>query len=119
MFVMFNGIEDDLRDEVLPALRTAAITKAIEAKGAMLAYREGMEQYWESRLEGLLGWKYNIEEREALLGANVVRIVGYHFGRDFTPEIEIREKTKSGKWGKSTYFYDAESTFPQLSVKAT
>jgi predicted cupin superfamily sugar epimerase len=120
--VFFNNY--DLDDEIVKSLRQEAIRAAYYAKACDDAYRSAMNDLWKKRLRSRIKkWASENKPVPCVLafrdGAADVLVVGIRIDYERKPQVVVKQKTKSGRWGKSTYEYNAEWAIDALTVTDT
>ena len=102
--------------EVVDQLKHDAIKAEALARGTLVAYQQTAIQYWEDRIAKCLDRPFVALHRRnpyyAVLnfsdGAVEVQIVGIDVDYDGDVSLEVHERTKRGKWGKTVLLYDVE-----------
>ena len=107
---MWVLLDFKIDQETLLAMKQRAAQMALEAEAAHEAYRKAMLDYWREWAREQIGQlpsnhrpvECEITDQD---GTRVVQVYNVRLSHDNKPCLEFREKTKSGKWGKTEFWH--------------
>jgi hypothetical protein len=105
---MFVVCDIEIDEDALNVMKRRASQMVFEAKAALEAYRDALLHHWEEMIARQIGTcpyeKYPVEcELNDMQGRRLIQVCNVSLDFQNNPIFEFHEKTKSGKWGKSTF----------------
>lgn len=108
--------------EVIEQLRQEAVKSSFYASACENALKKALVDFWEHKLFVALGsWATKKNPVHCVLsfldGPCDVLVLGVRPGYQWDIDLMVKQKTKSGRWGKSEINYDISWALNCLTVK--